>query len=104
MTTLASPPPTLRRPNFKVPANTCDAHCHVFGPGAIFPYTPNRRDTPDVDFQKLHDGASALVKAGGDRVLWGTDFPHPNPSHHADDAAAQRRVLVDNPARLYGFA
>jgi len=60
--------------------------------------------------------ANALVTAGGDRVLWGTDFPHPNPTHHADDAALlelvprfapsereQHRVLVDNPARLYGF-
>ena len=60
--------------------------------------------------------ARALVAARGDRVLWGTDFPHPNPTHEADeadlvdlvpkfalDAAAQRRLLVDNPARLYGF-
>src|SRR5215470_19901632 len=47
MSTLASPSPTLRRPNFRVPANTCDAHCHVFGPGAVFPYAPNRRYTPE---------------------------------------------------------
>jgi 2-pyrone-4,6-dicarboxylate lactonase len=60
--------------------------------------------------------AAALVRAGGERVLWGTDFPHPNASHEADEAelvdlvpqfareaADRQRVLVDNPARLYGF-
>jgi 2-pyrone-4,6-dicarboxylate lactonase len=60
--------------------------------------------------------AAALLKAGGERVLWGTDFPHPNATHEADeaelvelvpqfapDAADRQRVLVDNPVRLYGF-
>jgi predicted TIM-barrel fold metal-dependent hydrolase len=36
-----------RRPAFKLPAGACDAHCHVFGPGATFPYAPNRRYTPE---------------------------------------------------------
>jgi 2-pyrone-4,6-dicarboxylate lactonase len=60
--------------------------------------------------------AHAIVSAIPERVLWGTDFPHPNPTHEADeadlvdlvpqyatDAATQQRLLVDNPARLYGF-
>ena len=61
--------------------------------------------------------AHAIVAAAPERVLWGTDFPHPNPTHEADEAdlvdlvpqyaasaLAQQRLLVDNPARLYGFA
>ncbi len=33
-------------PGFKVPAGSVDAHCHVFGPGAQFPYAPERKYTP----------------------------------------------------------
>jgi 2-pyrone-4,6-dicarboxylate lactonase len=60
--------------------------------------------------------ARAILEAIPDRVLWGTDFPHPNLKHEADEADlvdlipqfaptvdAQRKLLVDNPARLYGF-
>ena len=34
------------RPRFKVPAGSVDAHCHVFGPGAQFPFAPERKYTP----------------------------------------------------------
>ena len=34
------------KPNFRVPAGAVDAHCHVFGPGAEFPYAPERKYTP----------------------------------------------------------
>jgi len=33
-------------PRFTVPAGAVDAHCHVFGPGAEFPYAPERKYTP----------------------------------------------------------
>lgn len=33
-------------PEFKVPAGSVDAHCHVFGPGDSFPYAPTRKYTP----------------------------------------------------------
>jgi len=33
-------------PSFEVPANAVDAHCHVFGPGHLFPYAPERKYTP----------------------------------------------------------
>ncbi|MFM9899782.1 MAG: amidohydrolase family protein [Polaromonas sp.] len=34
------------RPRFKLPAGSVDAHCHVFGPAAQFPYAPERKYTP----------------------------------------------------------
>jgi 2-pyrone-4,6-dicarboxylate lactonase len=275
---------TRRKPKFQLPPGSCDAHCHVFGPGAVFPYAPDRRYTPedapketlaalhahlgieravivqaschgkdnramldaiasapdryrgvalpddsfsDKDFEALHQGgvrgvrfnfvshlggapdlnvmhrvldrvkglgwhvvlhldapniiplsdmmralplpfvidhmgrvpaaagvtqlpllalleltkdercwiklcgaerismppyeeavpiAHMIIETAPERVLWGTDFPHPNATHEADeadlvdliprfapDATLQRKLLVDNPARLYGF-
>ena len=38
--------PSPSRPSFRLPAGTVDAHCHVFGPGAEFPYAPERKYTP----------------------------------------------------------
>ncbi|WP_428241606.1 amidohydrolase family protein [Gynuella sp.] len=34
------------QPEFKVPAGAVDAHCHVFGPAAEFPFAPERKYTP----------------------------------------------------------
>ena len=38
--------PSPSRPIFQLPPGSVDAHCHVFGPGAIFPYAPGRKYTP----------------------------------------------------------
>lgn len=38
--------PNPSKPAFKVPAGAVDAHCHVFGPGDVFPYHPARKYTP----------------------------------------------------------
>jgi 2-pyrone-4,6-dicarboxylate lactonase len=34
------------KPSFIVPQGAVDAHCHVFGPGNVFPYAPERKYTP----------------------------------------------------------
>lgn len=60
--------------------------------------------------------ARKLVQEFGDRAVWGTDWPHPNLAEVPDDgelvdllaemapAESERKaILVDNPARLYGF-
>src|SRR5216683_1215131 len=228
METIAPPDASPVKPTYIPPPGACDAHCHIFGPGARFPYAPNRRYTPpdapkemlaalhrhlglpravlvqaschgtdnramldaiasssgawrgvamveanvtDSELEALHAGgvrgvrfnfvahlggapdlnavdlvldlmknelawvkvsgperisaegkpfhdavpfARALIDAAPDRVLWGTDFPHPNvkvmPNDgelvdlfalFTDDEDLRRKVLVDNPARLY---
>ena len=59
--------------------------------------------------------ARRLIEAFPDRVLWGTDWPHPNLKNHVPDdgllvdfiariaatTELQRKLLVDNPMRLY---
>ena len=72
------------------------------------------RISDDPDFADVPPIAQALMAAAPDRAIWGTDFPHL--SFQVDtiqlynalgdwaDAAARQRILVDNPARLYGFA
>jgi predicted TIM-barrel fold metal-dependent hydrolase len=41
------PQPDVRAPRYKPPPRACDAHCHVFGPAARFPYARNRAYTPN---------------------------------------------------------
>ncbi len=69
-------------------------------------------DYPDA--QPIH---AALVRANPDQILWGTDWPHPRmekdmpgDGHLLDlfnawtpDAGLRKKILVDNPAKLYGF-
>jgi 2-pyrone-4,6-dicarboxylate lactonase len=50
------PHPAPRKPSIVLPAGSCDAHCHVFGPGSVFPYAPDRTFTP-VDVPKAEVAA-----------------------------------------------
>lgn len=38
--------PNPSKPSFTPPPGAVDAHCHVFGPGNVFPYAPERKYTP----------------------------------------------------------
>ena len=52
--TILAPDPNPIKPQYTPPAGACDAHCHVFGPGAIFAYSANRSYTPpDAPKQQL---------------------------------------------------
>ena len=57
-----------------------------------------------------------FVKAAPERLVWGSNWPHPGDAQKPDDAIlfdlmarwspderTRRRILVDNPAMLYGF-
>ena len=46
METIAPPDPSPVKPAYGAPPGACDAHCHIFGPAARFPYAPARRYTP----------------------------------------------------------
>ncbi len=48
--------PAPSKPAFALPPGAVDAHCHVFGPGDVFPYAPERKYTPcDAPKEKLWD-------------------------------------------------
>jgi predicted TIM-barrel fold metal-dependent hydrolase len=88
-----------------------------------------RASTQAPDYPDVVPFAKALIGANPDRIVWGTDWPHPNgttapgrkvtdvsPPFQIDDGrllnqlavwapdpAVRKKILVDNPARLYRF-
>jgi 2-pyrone-4,6-dicarboxylate lactonase len=86
---------------------SCPERLSVSGPPAL----DGERDA----YRDVVPFARRLVETFPDRVLWGTDWPHPNLKDHMPDDGLlvdfiphiarteelQRRLLVDNPMRLY---
>jgi predicted TIM-barrel fold metal-dependent hydrolase len=74
--------------------------------------TNNAPDYPEA--RPFHE---ALVRVNPERIVWGSDWPHPriegempNAGHLYElfhdwtpDETTRRKIMVDNPARLYGF-
>jgi len=69
-----------------------------------------------ADFVDAGTVAAAFVRTAPERMLWGSDWPHPTKADKPDDAAlldlvsrwapqeqTRQRIFVDNPARLFGF-
>jgi predicted TIM-barrel fold metal-dependent hydrolase len=88
-----------------------DGHVHA-KLSAPYRLSENFPDYPDA--RPFHD---ALLRANPERLLWGTDWPHPqipaelmpDDGHLVDlfqrwtpDPALRQRILVDTPARLFG--
>ena len=77
----------------------------------------HRLSTRAPDYPDARPFHEALIAANPEQLIWGTDWPHPriegempNAGHLLDlfnewtpDAIVRRKILVDNPARLYGF-
>lgn len=75
---------------------------------------PERISSAGKPFHDAIPFARALIAAAPDRVLWGTDFPHPNVkvmpndgelvdlfAKTVEDEPTRKKILVDNPDRLY---
>jgi len=75
----------------------------------------NTKDGPP-GYADITRVAQAYVKAAPERIVWGSNWPHPNETKKPDDAMlfdlllrwapdeeTRNRILVQNPAALYGF-
>lgn len=79
------------------------------------PYVSSKQGAPD--YADAGAVAAAYVKAAPERMIWGSDWPHPSEKDRKPDDAhlldlfaewaggevVFNRILVDNPAELYGF-
>lgn len=79
--------------------------------------TPYRPSLKYPDYEDMRPFHARLIETNPDRMLWGSDWPHinmekdvPDAGHLLDllaewtpDQAVLHKILVSNPARLYGF-
>lgn len=53
------PHPSPSKPKVTLPPRACDSHCHIFGPGGVFPYSPKSSyippDAPAEALEALHE-------------------------------------------------
>ncbi|MGH8033355.1 MAG: amidohydrolase family protein [Luteimonas sp.] len=84
------PAPSL--PRFRLPPGSVDAHCHVFGPGAQFPYAPERKYTPC-------DASKAQLVALRDRLGFARNVIVQATCHGSDN-----RALLDALRHSNGMA
>lgn len=98
----------LKNDRYWVKVSGADKICHK----GVYAY----RGMPYLEMVPF---ARAVIEAAPDRVIWGTDWPHSNifspgqtPNdgdlldllgEFAPDESVRRKILVDNPAALYGF-
>jgi 2-pyrone-4,6-dicarboxylate lactonase len=84
--TIAPPHPDPRTPTFLLPPETCDTHCHVFGPNRLYPYVPDRpytpQDAPLEMLRALHD------RLGAERAVIVNATPHGRDNRVVTDAIA----------------
>jgi predicted TIM-barrel fold metal-dependent hydrolase len=112
------PAPGLQQPGFRAMLRLLES-----GRGWV-KLCAYRCDVDGAPFRRVIPFVRALEAAAPERLVWGTDWPHPNLPERApgapmampddgdlvdalgvwlEDKAALKRVLVANPARLYGF-
>jgi len=92
-----------------------DIWCKVTCPERLTTTGPRALGGEQAAYRDVVPFAKRVVEEFPDRVLWGTDWPHPNLKDHMPDDGllvdwipsiataeeSQRKLLVDNPMRLY---
>jgi 2-pyrone-4,6-dicarboxylate lactonase len=85
--TIPGPDPNTRTPNFKAPPGSVDTHTHIFGPAAVYPFSPKRPysppDAPLEAFRALH------ARIGVERAIIVNATVHGFDNRVVTDAIAQ---------------
>ncbi len=84
------------KPSFSLPRGSVDAHCHVFGPAAEFPYAPERKYTPC-------DASKARLFALRDHLGFARNVIVQATCHGADNSAMVD-ALLSSDGRARGIA